>query len=101
MAGWDGPIVTDSGAYIPFEEQERLGIHMVSARLNFGATEGLGPGAHSLSVCTESHAAETARALDDAVAAGRTAGVVALAADLVALLGRRDDGEAVRRALPW
>ena len=32
-------IVTDSGADIPFEEQERLGIHMVSARLNFGATE--------------------------------------------------------------
>jgi len=32
-------IVTDSGADIPFEEQERLAIHMVSARLNFGATE--------------------------------------------------------------
>jgi len=32
-------IVTDSGADIPFEEQERLGIHMVSARLNFGTTE--------------------------------------------------------------
>jgi len=32
-------IVTDSGADIPFEEQERLGIHMVSARLNFGSTE--------------------------------------------------------------
>ena len=32
-------IVTDSGADIPLEEQERLGIHMVSARLNFGATE--------------------------------------------------------------
>jgi DegV family protein with EDD domain len=32
-------VVTDSGADIPFEEQERLGIHMVSARLNFGATE--------------------------------------------------------------
>ena len=32
-------IVTDSGADIPFEEQERLGIHMVSARLTFGATE--------------------------------------------------------------
>jgi DegV family protein with EDD domain len=32
-------IVTDSGADIPLEEQDRLGIHMVSARLNFGATE--------------------------------------------------------------
>jgi DegV family protein with EDD domain len=32
-------IVTDSGADIPLEEQERLAIHMVSARLNFGATE--------------------------------------------------------------
>jgi len=32
-------IVTDSGADIPLEEQERLGIHMVSARLNFGAKE--------------------------------------------------------------
>ena len=31
--------MTDSGADIPFEEQERLAIHMVSARLNFGATE--------------------------------------------------------------
>ena len=32
-------IVTDSGADIPLEEQERLAIHMVSARLNFGAKE--------------------------------------------------------------
>ena len=32
-------IVTDSGADIPFEEQERLAIHMVSVRLNFGAKE--------------------------------------------------------------
>jgi hypothetical protein len=32
-------IVTDSGADIPLEEQERLAIHMVSARLNFGTTE--------------------------------------------------------------
>ena len=32
-------IVTDSGADIPFEEQERLAIHMVSVRLNFGTTE--------------------------------------------------------------
>jgi DegV family protein with EDD domain len=32
-------VVTDSGADIPAEEQERLGIHMVPVRLNFGATE--------------------------------------------------------------
>lgn len=32
-------IVADSGADIPFEEQERLGIHMVPVRLNFGTTE--------------------------------------------------------------
>jgi DegV family protein with EDD domain len=32
-------VVTDSGADIPLEEQERLNIHMVSARLNFGARE--------------------------------------------------------------
>ncbi len=32
-------IVTDSGADIPLEERERLAIHMVSARLNFGAKE--------------------------------------------------------------
>jgi DegV family protein with EDD domain len=32
-------IVTDSGADIPFEEQERLAIHMVSVRLNFGTKE--------------------------------------------------------------
>ena len=37
--GGNVAVVTDSGADIPFEEQERLGIHMVSARLNFGATE--------------------------------------------------------------
>ncbi len=32
-------IVADSGADIPLEEQERLGIHMVPVRLNFGTTE--------------------------------------------------------------
>ena len=43
-------------------------VNATGPKLNFGATEGLGPGGHSLSVCTESHAAETARALDEAVA---------------------------------
>jgi len=32
-------VVTDTGADIPLEEQERLAIHMVSARLNFGTRE--------------------------------------------------------------
>ncbi len=43
-------------------------INATGPKLNFGATEGLGPDGHSLSVCTETHAAHTARALDEAVA---------------------------------
>ncbi len=42
-------------------------INATGPKLNFGATPGLGPEGHSLSVCTESHAHETARALDAAV----------------------------------
>lgn len=42
-------------------------INATGPKLNFGATPGLGPGGHSLSVCTETHAAETAAALDVAV----------------------------------
>jgi sulfide:quinone oxidoreductase len=42
-------------------------INATGPKLNFAATPGLGPGAHSLSVCTETHAAETARALDACV----------------------------------
>lgn len=42
-------------------------INATGPKLDFGATPGLGPGGHSLSVCTESHAAETARALDEEV----------------------------------
>jgi sulfide:quinone oxidoreductase len=42
-------------------------VNATGPKLNFGATEGLGPGGHSLSVCTETHAAETSRALDEAV----------------------------------
>lgn len=37
-------------------------------KLNFGATPGLGPDGHSLSVCTETHAHQTARQLDALVA---------------------------------
>jgi len=42
-------------------------INATGPKLNFGATEGLGPAGHSLSVCTDGHAAETAAALDLAV----------------------------------
>jgi sulfide:quinone oxidoreductase len=42
-------------------------INATGPKLNFGATPGLGPDGHSLSVCTETHAAETSRALDEAV----------------------------------
>lgn len=43
-------------------------INATGPKLNFGATEGLGPDGHSLSVCTPDHATETARRLDEAVA---------------------------------
>ena len=35
-------------------------VNATGPKLNFGATEGLGPGKHSLSVCTPAHAKETA-----------------------------------------
>jgi len=43
-------------------------INATGPKLNFGATEGLGPDGHSHSVCTDSHAADTSRHLDEAVA---------------------------------
>ena len=42
-------------------------INATGPKLNFAATEGLGPDAHSLSVCTDSHAVETATHLGAAV----------------------------------
>ena len=42
-------------------------VNATGPRLNFAATPGLGPGGHSLSVCTPDHAAEAARALAEAV----------------------------------
>jgi sulfide:quinone oxidoreductase len=42
-------------------------INATGPKLSFGATEGLGPDGHSLSVCTDSHAVETAKALDERV----------------------------------
>ncbi len=38
-------------------------INATGPKLNFGATDGLGPGQNSLSVCTADHAAETSRVL--------------------------------------
>ncbi|MDP1571025.1 MAG: FAD-dependent oxidoreductase [Vicinamibacterales bacterium] len=43
-------------------------INATGPKLNFGATPGLGPDGHSLSVCTETHAHETSRQLDELVA---------------------------------
>ncbi len=44
-------------------------VNATGPKLNFGATEGLGPDiGHSLSVCTETHAHETAQHLDTLVA---------------------------------
>ncbi len=42
-------------------------VNATGPKLNFGATEGLGPGGHTLSVCTDGHAVETAKALDERV----------------------------------
>lgn len=42
-------------------------INATGPKLHFEATPGLGPERHSLSVCTETHAAQTARALDEEV----------------------------------
>ncbi len=42
-------------------------INATGPRLNFGATPGLGPEGHSLSVCTPDHAKQAAGALDAAV----------------------------------
>ncbi len=42
-------------------------VNATGPKLNFGATEGLGPGKHSLSVCTATHAKETAGAFLDLI----------------------------------
>jgi sulfide:quinone oxidoreductase len=42
-------------------------INATGPKLNFAATEGLGPGGHSFSVCTAEHAEETAKAFLDLV----------------------------------
>ena len=43
-------------------------VNATGPKLDFGATPGLGPGGHSLSVCTSPHAAEASAALDESVA---------------------------------
>ncbi|MEZ5356022.1 MAG: FAD/NAD(P)-binding oxidoreductase [Bryobacteraceae bacterium] len=43
-------------------------VNATGPKLNFAATEGLGPGGNSLSVCTADHAAETARVFLENVA---------------------------------
>jgi sulfide:quinone oxidoreductase len=43
-------------------------INATGPKLNFGATPGLGPDKNSLSVCTFSHAAQAAQALDESIA---------------------------------
>jgi sulfide:quinone oxidoreductase len=42
-------------------------INATGPKLNFAATDGLGPGKHSLSVCTADHAEETARVFHEEV----------------------------------
>lgn len=53
-------------------ESERLTydylVNATGPKLNFGATEGLGPDGHSVSVCTAGHAKEAADALAETVA---------------------------------
>ncbi len=55
------PTGADAGARKPIEFDYL--VNATGPRLNFGATPGLGPDGHSLSVCTHEHAAEAARAL--------------------------------------
>ena len=43
-------------------------VNATGPKLNFGAVQGLGPGGHSLSVCTASHAEETAKELEGVIA---------------------------------
>ena len=43
-------------------------INATGPQLRFGATEGLGPDGHSLSVCTADHATEAAHRLDQVIA---------------------------------
>ena len=61
-------IATDSGERIPYD----FLINATGPKLRFDMTEGLGPSANSLSVCTADHAAQASRALDEAIERMRT-----------------------------
>lgn len=56
-------VVTDDSTRVPYD----FLVNATGPRLRFDRTEGLGPDANSLSVCTAEHAAQTAAALDEAV----------------------------------
>jgi len=56
-------VATDSGERVPYD----FLINATGPQLRFDMTEGLGPSANSLSVCTADHAAQASRALDEAV----------------------------------
>jgi sulfide:quinone oxidoreductase len=56
-------VVADGGRRVPYD----FLVNATGPRLRFDRTPGLGPEANSLSVCTAEHAAQTARALDEAV----------------------------------
>ncbi len=56
-------VVTSAGGRVPYD----FLINATGPKLRFDLTEGLGPDANSLSVCTAEHAAQTSAALDEAV----------------------------------
>ena len=56
-------VVTDGGERVPYD----FLVNATGPRLRFDKTEGLGPEAWSLSVCTADHAAQAAAALAEAV----------------------------------
>ena len=56
-------VASDDGVRISYD----FLLNATGPKLRFDLTEGLGPEANSLSVCTADHAAQTAAALDDAV----------------------------------
>ena len=54
---------TDATESLPYD----FLINATGPKLNFGATKGLGPEGHTLSVCTDSHAEHTARELTERI----------------------------------
>jgi sulfide:quinone oxidoreductase len=60
---WTANGKTGDHEHVPYD----FLINATGPKLNFAATEGLGPGRHSLSVCTADHAEETSRAFHELV----------------------------------